>query len=196
MLIPDPDPTFCDFVRASLGDTLVSDSHTFGQFSVTILGDTVVQSLAYLRDHPDLALSQLVDITAVDTPAEEPRFTVVYHLLSMRKNQRLRVKARVSDGQSLPSVTEVFACANWYEREVWDMFGIPFTHHPDLRRILTDYGFDGHPLRKDFPLTGFTEVRYDETQGRVVYEPVVLQQDYRAFETLSPWESLQSLPEN
>ena len=149
--------------------------------------------LATLRAEPALLLEQLTDITALDDPAGSPRFTLVYHLLGMHHNLRLRVKCGVGEGESAPSVTRVFACADWYEREVWDMFGIAFTEHPDLRRILTDYGFEGHPLRKDFPLTGHLEVRYDEERKEVIYEPVSLMQAYRSFDFESPWEEIARL---
>ena len=132
--------------------------------------------------------STLVDITAVDMPEREARFDVVYHFLSMYQNQRIRVKIAVREEDMVPSITAVHPSANWFEREVFDMFGILFSGHPDLRRILTDYGFRGHPLRKDFPTTGYVEVRYDEAQKRVVYEPVKLVQEYRQFDFMSPWE--------
>ena len=134
--------------------------------------------------------SQLIDITAVDYPDRENRFTVVYNLLSVDLNSRIRLKTEVDGLTSIESVTALYPCAAWWEREVWDMFGIFFTNHPDLRRILTDYGFQGHPLRKDFPVTGYTEVRYDETEKRVIYEPLELSQEFRSFDFASPWESL------
>ena len=144
--------------------------------------------VAYLRDNAACAFTTLVDITAVDYPAREQRFEVVYHFLSMRQNQRIRLKLPAGEDDVIPSIVEIFPSAEWYEREVFDMFGILFSGHPDLRRILTDYGFRGHPLRKDFPTTGYTEVRYDETAKRVVYEPVQLVQEYRQFDFMSPWE--------
>lgn len=134
--------------------------------------------------------STLVDITAVDYPSNILRFEIVYHLLSMNKNIRLRVKTAIKDGQSVQSAVELWPLANWFEREAFDMYGVLFEGHPDLRRILTDYGFEGHPLRKDFPLTGYQEVRYDEEQKRVVYEPVKLVQEFRNFDFLSPWENM------
>ena len=143
-----------------------------------------------LRDHPETRLSMMIDLTAVDYPARNPRFELVYQLLSPYLNYRLRVKAMVNDDTPIESVTGVYPSANWYEREVWDMYGLLFANHPDFRRILTDYGFSGHPLRKDFPLTGYTEVRYDDAQKRVVYEPVNLPQEYRNFEFSSPWEGM------
>ncbi|MBY0430201.1 MAG: NADH-quinone oxidoreductase subunit C, partial [Rhodospirillales bacterium] len=137
---------------------------------------------------------QLMDLCGIDYPQREQRFEVVYHLLSMKHNQRIRVKAPTDEDTPVPSVTGVFSAANWFEREAWDMYGIFFADHPDLRRLLTDYGFEGHPLRKDFPLTGYVEVRYDDEQKRVVYEPVKLTQDFRTFDFLSPWEGPGLLP--
>ena len=147
--------------------------------------------LKTLRDDPILQFRQLSDLTAVDYPEQIDRFEVVYQMLSIALNARLRVVTNVADGAIVPSVIELFASANWAEREVWDMFGIFFSGHPDLRRLLTDYGFEGHPLRKDFPLTGYVEVRYNDTERRVVYEPVKLTQEYRDFDFLSPWEGMQ-----
>lgn len=156
--------------------------------------DSIVKLLTFLRDDQNCQFKQLMDVTAVDFPAREQRFDVVYHLLSLKLNQRIRVKLVTDDASLVPSVSEVFPSAIWYEREVWDMYGIYFADHPDLRRMLMDYGFEGHPLRKDFPLTGYVEVRYDETQKRVVYEPVKLTQEYRSFDFMSPWEGMLHLP--
>ena len=150
--------------------------------------------LTYLRDQPNCQFKMLVDVCGVDYPEREQRFEVVYHLLSLKHNQRIRVKVATDEVTPVPSVTGVFGSANWYEREVWDMYGIYFADHPDLRRLLTDYGFEGHPMRKDFPQTGYVEVRYDEEQKRVVYEPVQLRQDWRSFDFLSPWEGGGVLP--
>ena len=144
--------------------------------------------IEFLRADSTARFSTLVDITAIDNPGRAKRFDVVYHLLSMYRNQRIRLKVQVREDEMVPSIIETHPSANWFEREVFDMFGILFSGHPDLRRILTDYGFRGHPLRKDFPTTGYTEVRYDETAKRVVYEPVSLTQDYRSFDMMSPWE--------
>ncbi len=144
--------------------------------------------IGHLRDNTACAFTTLIDITAIDWPGREHRFDLVYHFLSMPQNQRVRVKVAVEEEQIVPSITDLHPSANWFEREVFDMYGIMFSGHPDLRRILTDYGFRGHPLRKDFPTTGYTEVRYDETSKRVVYEPVKLVQDYRQFDFMSPWE--------
>ena len=137
---------------------------------------------------PALLFRQLIDITAVDYPDRELRFEVVYHLLSLHQNQRIRIKVRTDAATPVPSLTPVFRSANWFEREAYDMYGVMFSDHPDLRRLLTDYGFEGHPLRKDFPLTGYVEMRYDDEQKRVVYESVNLRQDFRNFDFLSPWE--------
>ncbi len=168
-----------------------SASVAFGELSISVDSARVVEALEYLRDDPACLFSCFIDITAVDHPAREKRFDVVYHLLSPRHNQRVRMKAAVGDGEALASAVDVFPAANWFEREVYDLFGVLFNGHPDLRRILTDYGFEGHPLRKDFPMTGFVEVRYDDQEKRVVYEPVTLNQEYRQFDFLSPWEGTQ-----
>lgn len=146
--------------------------------------------LAFLKDDTQCAFKQLIDICGADYPEHHERFEVVYHLLSLKHNRRIRVKLETDEATPIPSVTDLFSTANWFEREVWDMFGVFFEDHPDLRRILTDYGFQGHPLRKDFPLTGFVEVRYDEEARRVVYEPVELMQDFRRFDYTSPWEAM------
>ncbi len=163
-------------------------SVAFGELTVTAMADTIPDLLDYLRSEPNCRFSTLIDITAVDHPERVKRFDVVYHLLSMYKNHRIRLKVAVGEDEMLPSAVGVHPAANWFEREIFDMFGILFSGHPDLRRILTDYGFRGHPLRKDFPTTGYVEVRYDEAQKRVVYEPVKLVQDYRQFDFMSPWE--------
>lgn len=151
--------------------------------------------LAFLRDDSAAEFKVLIDLFGIDHPERKDRFEVVYNLLSLRHNKRLCVKVLVSEGEVVPSVSSVFCAANWFEREVWDMYGVPFSEHPDLRRILTDYGFDGHPQRKDFPLTGYTEVRYDVEKQRVVYEPVTLSQEFRTFDFQSPWEgTMYNLP--
>jgi len=152
--------------------------------------DEIVKVLTYLREEPTCQFKVLVDVCGVDYPERENRFDVVYNMLSLTQNQRIRVKIETDEVMPVPSVTGIFSSANWYEREVWDLFGIAFSNHPDLRRIMTDYGFEGHPLRKDFPLTGYVEVRYDDEQKRVVYEPVKLTQEYRNFDFLSPWEGV------
>lgn len=161
-----------------------------GELMITVYSDTLIPLCTFLKNHMGTRCSQLIDITAVDYPDRENRFTVVYNVLSVDLNARIRVKTEVDGLTSIESVTALYPCAAWWEREVWDMFGIFFTNHPDLRRILTDYGFQGHPLRKDFPVTGYTEVRYDETEKRVIYEPLELSQEFRSFDFASPWESL------
>ncbi len=158
------------------------------ELTLTVPFANIATFVAWLKVDPSSKFSSLVDITAVDYPEREARFDVVYHFLSMYQNHRIRLKCAVREDEMVPSITGTHPSANWFEREVFDMFGILFSGHPDLRRILTDYGFRGHPLRKDFPTTGYTEVRYDEAQKRVVYEPVKLVQEYRQFDFMSPWE--------
>jgi NADH-quinone oxidoreductase subunit C len=170
---------------------VISAVEAFGELTVTVALDSLLDLMAHLKADPSTRMTSLVDITAVDHPERADRFDVVYHLLSMYANGRIRVKAHVADTAMVPSLISVYPAANWFEREVYDLFGILFSGHPDLRRILTDYGFRGHPLRKDFPTTGYTEVRYDEVQKRVVYEPVKLVQEYRQFDFMSPWEGAQ-----
>ena len=171
-----------------MGDALVRHNIAFGELTVTTTPTHLVKLVRHLQHDESMRFSTLVDITAVDYPGQRKRFEVVYHFLSMYLNHRIRVKMAVSEEDIVPSITQVHPSANWFEREVFDMFGILFSGHPDLRRILTDYGFRGHPLRKDFPTTGYTEVRYDEALKRVVYEPVNLVQEYRQFDFMSPWE--------
>ena len=158
------------------------------ELSVIVGEESLVSFMTFLRDDSGCSFEQLVDICGVDYPGRKPRFDVVYHLLSLAQNTRLRVKVGVDEDGAVPSIGSVFPCALWYEREAWDMFGILFTEHPDLRRLLSDYDFQGHPLRKDFPLSGYRQVRYDEEQKKVVYEPLQLAQAYRDFDFLSPWE--------
>ena len=169
-------------------EAVVSTAVSFGELNVTVQAAHLVEFMEFLKTDGACRFSQLIDITAVDYPEREARFDVVYHLLSMHQNQRIRVRTAIGEEDMCPSLMPVFPAANWYEREVFDMFGILFSGHPDLRRLLTDYGFRGHPLRKDFPTTGYVEVRYDEVQKRVVYEPVKLTQEYRQFDFMSPWE--------
>ena len=181
-----------------VGGLIEDASAQNGELVIRCSVENLIEVLTNLRDDEDLAFTQLTDLTAVDYPNRPYRFEMVYQLLSITQNQRLRLLVAVDEGAVVPSVISVFNAANWAEREVWDMFGIFFSGHPDLRRLLTDYGFEGHPLRKDFPLTGYVEVRYDDTQRRVVYEPVHLVQEYRDFDFLSPWEGVQkdiALPE-
>jgi len=160
----------------------------FGELTLTCPATRIVDLMALLRDNPNYRFAQLIDLCGVDYPERAQRFEVVYHLLSMTQNKRVRVKVATDEDTPVPSITPVYPCADWFEREAFDMYGVFFSGHPDLRRILTDYGFHGHPLRKDFPMTGYVEVRWDEALKRVVYEPVKLPQEYRAFDFLSPWE--------
>lgn len=169
-------------------DAVQSTAVAFGELTVVANLAHLEELVEYLRDDASCRFSTLVDITAVDHPERSARFDVVYHFLSMYRNQRIRVKVAVREDEMVPSLVAIHPSANWFEREVFDMFGILFSGHPDLRRILTDYGFRGYPLRKDFPTTGYTEVRYDEALKRVVYEPVKLVQEYRMFDFMSPWE--------
>lgn len=179
-----------------LGETIAAEQAGFvselryahGELCFIAPRDKIVAFLTFLRDDARTKCEQLMDVTAVDYPDRAERFEVVYNLLSVTKNLRIRVKLSTDEATPVASVNDVYPAANWFEREVWDMYGVFFTNHPDLRRILTDYGFDGHPQRKDFPLTGYVEMRYDEDQKRVVYEPVKLQQAFRSFDFLSPWE--------
>jgi NADH-quinone oxidoreductase subunit C len=170
-------------------NAVIAAEVAFGELNVTLQPVALEGFIDFLRLDATCRFTTLVDITAIDHPARVERFDVVYHLLSMYQNHRIRVKIAVRETDMVPSVHEIHPSANWFEREVFDMFGILFSGHPDLRRILTDYGFRGHPLRKDFPTTGYTEVRYDAVQKRVVYEPVSLVQEYRQFDFLSPWEA-------
>ena len=170
------------------GALITSADLRYGELSLTTNPENVIALLTFLRDDVQCGFLNLIDICGVDYPTREDRFDVVYHLLSPRQNLRIRIKVATNEDKPVPSACSVFPGADWFEREAWDMYGIMFTDHPDLRRILTDYGFEGHPLRKDFPTTGFVEVRYDEERKRVVHEPVRLAQEYRSFDYLSPWE--------
>jgi len=160
----------------------------FDQIQININADDLMSTLEFLKDNDSCQFRQLTDIAGVDFPERENRFDVIYHFLSFKHNARIRVKTQINENDPIQSITQLFPAANWFEREAFDMYGIQFTNHPDLRRILTDYGFEGYPLRKDFPLTGNVEVRYDEMEKKVIYEPVKLQQDYRNFDIQSPWE--------
>ena len=183
-------------INARQSDYVRSAAVNAGELVVEAIAPALLGFAEFLKFDPKCLFTTLVDITAVDYPGRDKRFDIVYHLLSMDLNQRVRVKAEVRDAEPVPSIMSVHPSANWFEREVFDMYGIPFSSHPDLRRILTDYGFRGHPLRKDFPLTGYTEVRYDEEQKKVVYEPVSLVQEFRQFDFMSPWEGVQyALPD-
>jgi len=172
-------------------DCVLSWEVAFGELTVTIAPSSLVSFVDFLKTDGASKFSSLVDITAVDYPTRAKRFDVIYHFLSMYQNHRIRIRTQIREDEMVPSIIDVYPASNWFEREIFDMFGILFTGHPDLRRILTDYGFRGYPLRKDFPTTGYTEVRYDEVQKRVVYEPVSLVQEYRQFDFMSPWEGAQ-----
>ncbi|MEM6409387.1 MAG: NADH-quinone oxidoreductase subunit C [Pseudomonadota bacterium] len=175
-------------IEAKRPDCVLSWGISHGELTVSVAMSSLVTLVEFLKSDNNCKFSTLVDITGVDYPSREARFEVVYHFLSMYMNHRIRLKVAVREDDVVPSLSSVHASANWFEREVFDMFGILFSGHPDLRRILTDYGFRGYPLRKDFPTTGYTELRYDDEQKRVVYEPVKLVQEYRQFDFMSPWE--------
>jgi NADH-quinone oxidoreductase subunit C len=179
-----------DHLAASLGGDVERFEVARGEAVLWVPAPTIVKVMTFLRDDDGCLFKMLVDVCGVDYPERERRFEVVYNLLSPRRNQRLRVKVAAAEDEPVPSVAGVYSVAGWFEREAWDLYGIYFSDHPDLRRILTDYGFEGHPLRKDFPLTGFVEVRYDIEQKRVVYEPVKLRQEFRTFDFVSPWEGM------
>ena len=175
-------------IVAALPGAATASAVKHGELTVTANAADIVAVVRFLRDDPRCLFKSIIDVTAVDWPSRPRRFDVVYHLLSPAHNLRIRIKAETDETTSVPSITDVFPGANWFEREAYDLYGVAFTGHPDLRRLLTDYGFEGHPLRKDFPLTGFVEVRWDDEQKRVVYEPVRLTQEFRSFDFLSPWE--------
>ncbi|MBD9453177.1 NADH-quinone oxidoreductase subunit C [Rhizobium sp. RHZ02] len=176
------------YLREMRGDLFLDASISYDELNVTATPETILALLTFLRDDARCGFISMIDICGVDWPQREERFDVVYHLLSPKQNLRIRIKVAVADGESVPSATAVYKGAEWFEREAWDMYGIPFSGHADLRRLLTDYGFEGHPLRKDFPTTGYVEVRYDDAAKRVVYEPVELKQEFRNFDFMSPWE--------
>ncbi len=178
-------------IEAKRGDCVLSYSVVNDELTVNVTPSSIVDFVEFLKTDRMCRFSTLIDITAVDHPSRGKRFEMVYHFLSMYQNHRIRVKFGVREEETVASIIDVYPASNWFEREVFDMFGILFTGHPDLRRILTDYGFRGHPLRKDFPTTGYTELRYDEVEKRVIYEPVSLVQEYRQFDFLSPWEGAQ-----
>jgi NADH-quinone oxidoreductase subunit C len=175
-------------IVAALGGPASAYTVAFGQLTLAADAADIVRVMRFLRDDERCLFWCIIDITAVDWPEREQRFDVVYHLLSPRRNQRIRVKLQTDEATPVPSVISVYRGADWFEREVYDLYGVLFSGHPDLRRLLTDYGFEGHPLRKDFPLTGFVEVRWDDELKRVVYDPVRLAQEFRNFDFLSPWE--------
>jgi len=179
-----------DHVSTGFADDVISTGISYGELNITVRPAGLARVLTFLRDDANCQFRILQDICAVDYPSREERFEIVYNLLSIKHNQRVRVKTSTDEDTPVPSVVSVFSAAGWYERETWDLYGVYFADNPDLRRLLTDYGFEGHPMRKDFPLTGYVEVRYDDEQKRVVYEPVKLTQDFRSFDFLSPWEGM------
>jgi len=175
-------------IIAVLPGSVLASSVAYGELTINAKVDDIAKLASFLRDDERCQFCSIIDITAIDWPNREHRFDVVYHFLSPKQNRRIRVKLEVDENTPVPSLVSIFPGANWFEREVYDLYGVPFTGHPDMRRLLTDYGFEGHPLRKDFPLTGFVEVRYDDEEKRVRYEPVQLTQEFRNFDFLSPWE--------
>jgi NADH-quinone oxidoreductase subunit C len=180
--------TLAAHLTGKFGDKIAKSEIAYGELTVTVAGDDIVAVVTFLRDDTACQFVSFVDVCGADYPSRAKRFEVVYHLLSPKKNVRIRVKVMTDEDTPVPSITGVYPGADWFERETYDLYGVLFSGHPDLRRLLTDYGFDGHPLRKDFPLTGFVEVRYDDEVKRVVYEPVELKQEFRNFDFLSPWE--------
>ena len=176
------------YIGEKLGGKVVRADIAYGELTIEVAGNDIVDVLSFLRRDVQCQFISIIDVCGADYPARAKRFDVVYHLLSPRQNQRIRVRVQTDEDTPVPSVCGVFPGADWFEREAYDLYGILFSGHPDLRRLLTDYGFEGHPLRKDFPLTGFVEVRYDDEGKRVVYEPVELKQEFRNFDFLSPWE--------
>lgn len=179
-----------DYVAARFGDEIGGTELINDQLVITVGTQNLLKLCKFLRDDSQCLFQQAMDICGVDFPERDLRFEVVYNLLSMKHNMRCRVKVNAGEDTAVPSVVEIWPSANWFEREVWDMYGVFFSDHPDLRRILTDYGFEGHPQRRDFPLTGYVEMRYDDEQRRVVYEPVKLTQEFRSFDFMSPWEGM------
>ncbi|GEO13598.1 NADH-quinone oxidoreductase subunit C [Microvirga aerophila] len=177
-----------EHVASSLGEAVVDWAIAYGDLTMVVRGQDIVRAISFLHDDPQCRFVSFIDICGADYPGREKRFDVVYHLLSPQHNRRIRIKVEADEVTPVPSIIGIFPGANWFERETYDMYGVLFSGHPDLRRILTDYGFEGHPFRKDFPLTGYVEVRYDDAEGRVVYEPVKLPQEFRNFDFLSPWE--------
>mgnify|MGYP001209706412 CR=1 FL=1 len=183
-------------ISSSLGSSITSHNVINNELVLDVVSDKIIEVLTFLRDDSSCQFKVLVDICGVDFPEKSIRYEVIYNLLSLTHNQRIRLKVMTNSDNSIPSVVSVYSAAAWYEREVWDMFGVVFSKHPDLRRILTDYGFEGHPLRKDFPLSGFVEVRYSENENKVVYEPVKLNQEFRNFDFMSPWEGAEYILSN
>ena len=190
--IKEPLDELAKYIETNLGDSLLSIEWEKDELVLRTQRQTLITVMAFLRDDSKCLFKTLVDLCGVDYPEDEDRLEVVYNLLSLKRNMRIRVKVRTDTASAVPSLSNLFLSAEWNEREAWDMYGIFFSDHPDLRRLLTDYGFEGHPLRKDFPLTGYVEVRYDDEQKRVVYDPVKLTQEFRTFDFLSPWEGAES----
>ncbi|MBV9862212.1 MAG: NADH-quinone oxidoreductase subunit C [Alphaproteobacteria bacterium] len=185
--------SLAEYVAAALPGMVTVTEIRHRELSCRVEREALLRVLSFLRDDPKCRFTILCDLCGVDYPDRPLRFEVVYNLLSLSLNQRIRIKIATDEERPVPSVVGLFSCAGWWEREAWDLYGIYFSDNPDLRRILTDYGFDGHPMRKDFPLTGFVELRYDEDQKRVVYEPVRLKQEFRSFDFLSPWEGMDKI---
>jgi len=175
-------------INSGLSTAVKKSEINFGQLYIDINTEDIISTILFLKTNEKCKFKQLIDITAVDFPRKEKRFKIVYLMLSHEHNSRIIINTNIDEKDKVPSITKIFPSANWMEREIFDMYGISFRDHPDLRRILTDYGFEGHPLRKDFPLTGHTEVRYSEDKKKVIYEPVKLEQEYREFDSQSPWE--------
>ena len=190
--IEEPLDELAKYIETNLGDSLLSIEWEKDELVLRTQRQTLITVMAFLKDDSKCLFKTLVDLCGVDYPEDEDRLEVVYNLLSLKRNMRIRVKVRTDTASAGPSLSNLFLSAEWNEREAWDMYGIFFSDHPDLRRLLTDYGFEGHPLRKDFPLTGYVEVRYDDEQKRVVYDPVKLTQEFRTFDFLSPWEGAES----
>jgi NADH-quinone oxidoreductase subunit C len=176
------------YLTDKLGTRIEDSALAYGELTIKVAPDDIVEVLSFLKKDPQCQFVSIIDISGADYPQREKRFDVVYHLLSPRRNKRIRVKVETDEDTPVPSAVPVYPGADWFERETYDLYGVLFSGHPDLRRLLTDYGFEGHPLRKDFPLTGFVEVRYDDEAKRVVYEPVELKQEFRNFDFMSPWE--------
>ena len=181
-----------EFIASSLPNEVIATDISNDELSINVHRDTIAKVLIFLRDDVNCQFKVLLDVCGVDYPDREERFEIVYNMLSMTLNQRVRIKVQTDEKKPVPSVVSVFSSANWWERECWDLLGVYFSAHPDLRRIMSDYGFGGHPLRKDFPLSGYVEIRYDDEKKRVVYEPVKMAQDFRSFDFLSPWEAMNS----
>ena len=186
----EPLKDLADHLAAALPQDVIKTETAHGELMATVKRDSIRRVLTFLRDDPKCLFTMLVDICGVDYPDRAERFDVVYNLLSLKHNLRIRLKVATDEETPVPSAVSIYSAAGWFERETWDLYGVYFADHPDLRRLLTDYGFEGHPMRKDFPLTGYVELRYDETQKRVVYEPVRLKQEFRSFDFLSPWEGM------